>query len=30
MRKIGFVGAYDKTDLILSVARVLEQAEKKV
>lgn len=30
MRKIGFVGAYDKTDLILSVARVLEQAGKKV
>ena len=30
MRQIGFVGAYDKTDLILSVARVLEQAEKKV
>ena len=30
MRKIGFVGAYDKTDLILSVARVLEQAEKRI
>ena len=30
MKKIAFIGAYDKTDLILSVARVLEQAEKKV
>lgn len=30
MKKIGFVGAYDKTDLILYVARILTKLEKKV
>ena len=30
MKKIGFIGAYDKTDIILSVAKVLTIARKKV
>lgn len=30
MKKIGFIGAYDKTDLILYVAKVLAEANKKV
>lgn len=30
MKKIGFIGAYDKTDMILSIAKVLTMAEKKV
>ena len=30
MKKIGFIGAYDKTDMILSVAKVLTMAEKQV
>lgn len=30
MRKIGFLGAYDKTDIILSIAKVLVMANKKV
>ncbi|MBO5412772.1 MAG: hypothetical protein J6A29_00415 [Clostridia bacterium] len=30
MKKIGFIGAYDKTDLILYVAKVLVEANKKV
>lgn len=30
MKKIGFIGAYDKTDIILSVAKVLTMANKKV
>lgn len=30
MKKIGFIGAYDKTDVILSVAKVLVVANKKV
>lgn len=30
MKKIGFIGAYDKTDLILSVAKILTMAKKKV
>lgn len=30
MKKIGFIGAFDKTNLILSVAKVLAMAEKKV
>ena len=30
MKKIGFIGAYDKTDVILSVAKVLTMAQKKV
>lgn len=30
MKKIGFIGAYDKTDIILSVAKVLAMANKKV
>ena len=30
MKKIGFIGAYDKTDLILSIAKILVLAGKKV
>ena len=30
MKKIGFIGAYDKTYIILSIAKVLTMAEKKV
>ena len=30
MKKIGFIGAYDKTDLILYVAKVLAELNKKV
>ena len=30
MKKIGFIGAYDKTDVILSVAKVLTMAEKRI
>ena len=30
MKKIGFIGAYDKTDVILGVAKVLAMANKKV
>lgn len=30
MKKIGFIGAYDKTDVILSIAKVLTIARKKV
>lgn len=30
MKKIGFIGAYDKTDLILYVAKVLTELKKKV
>ena len=30
MNKIGFIGAFDKTDVILSVAKVLTMAEKQV
>lgn len=30
MRAIGFIGAYDKTDLILCIARVLVELDKKV
>ena len=30
MKKIGFIGAYDKTDIILGVAKVLTMANKKV
>lgn len=30
MKKIGFIGAYDKTDVILAVAKVLTMANKKV
>ena len=30
MKKIGFIGAYDKTDIILAVAKVLAMANKKV
>lgn len=30
MKKIGFIGAYDKTDIILSIAKVLTKANKKV
>ena len=30
MRKIGFIGAYDKTDLILYLARILSASGKKI
>lgn len=30
MKKIGFIGAYDKTDIVLAVAKVLAMANKKV
>lgn len=30
MKKIGFIGAYDKTDIILAVAKVLTMANNKV
>lgn len=30
MKKIGFIGVYDKTDLILNIAKVLTEARKKV
>ena len=30
MKKIGFIGAYDKTDIILSIAKVLTMTNKKV
>lgn len=30
MKKIGFIGAYDKTDLILYIAKVLVELDKKV
>lgn len=30
MKKIGFVGVYDKTDLILSIAKILKQTGKKI
>lgn len=30
MKKIGFIGAYDKTDIILSVAKILTMAGRKV
>ena len=30
MKKIGFIGAYDKTDIILSIAKILAVANKKV
>lgn len=30
MKKVGFIGAYDKTDIILAVAKVLAMAKKKV
>lgn len=30
MRKIGFIGAYDKTDLILYLARILSAAGRKI
>lgn len=30
MKKIGFIGAYDKTDLILYIAKVLVECQKKV
>ncbi|MBQ2835550.1 MAG: hypothetical protein IJE68_01780 [Clostridia bacterium] len=30
MKKIGFVGAYDKTDIILSIAKILTMVNKKV
>lgn len=30
MKKIGFIGAYDKTDIILSIAKILTMAGKRV
>lgn len=30
MKKIGFIGAYDKTDLILYVAKTIAEMNKKV
>ena len=30
MKKIGFIGAYDKIDLILCIAKILTQTGKKV
>ena len=30
MKTIGFIGAYDKTDLILYIARLIAQTEKRV
>ena len=30
MKKIGFIGAYDKSDIILGIAKVLAMADKKV
>ena len=30
MNKIGFIGVYDKTDLILCIAKILKMTEKKV
>lgn len=30
MRKIGFIGAYDKTDLILNVAKILATLDQKI
>ncbi len=30
MKKIGFIGAFEKTDLILYVAKILTEAEKKI
>ena len=30
MKKIGFIGAYDKTDLIVYVAKILTTLNKKV
>mgnify|MGYP000160976256 FL=1 len=30
MKKIGFIGAYDKTDLILNIAKILTTMEKRI
>ena len=30
MKKIGFIGVYDKTDLVLGIAKILVEAQKKV
>lgn len=30
MKKIGFIGMYDKTDLILNIAKILTTMHKKV
>jgi len=30
MKRVGFIGGYDKIDLLLYVARILALAEKKV
>ena len=30
MRKVGFIGAFDKTDFILYIAKMLTMVQKKV
>ena len=30
MKKIGFIGAYDKTDLILNIAKILTTMAKRI
>ena len=30
MKKIGFIGAYDKTDLIIYIAKILTTLKKKI
>ena len=30
MKKIGFIGVYDKIDLVLCIAKILTKADKKV
>ena len=30
MKKVGFIGTYDKTDLILNIAKILTTMKKKV
>ena len=30
MKKVGFIGAYDKTDMLLNIAKVLTMKNKKV
>ena len=30
MKKIGFIGAYDKTDMLLNIAKILTTMKKRV
>ena len=30
MKKVGFIGAYDKTDLLVNIAKVLTEMKNKV